>query len=139
MSMDKLKMHFLEINVNLNKRWIQKPGQHLSYSFFVRITVFTKFFSKFEISFWKSSHRRCSIKKGVLRNFVKYIGKHLCQSSFFHKIAGLRPANFIKKETLAQVFFCEFCEIFKNTFFIEDFLLKCSIFMPKNTFKKLKY
>ena len=24
--------------------------------------------------------------------------------------------NFIKKETLAQVFSCEFCEIFKNTF-----------------------
>ena len=27
--------------------------------------------------------------------------------------------NFIKKETLAQVFSCEFCEISKNTFFIE--------------------
>ena len=27
--------------------------------------------------------------------------------------------NFIKKDTLAQVFFCEFCEIFKNTFFTE--------------------
>ena len=25
--------------------------------------------------------------------------------------------SFIKKETLAQVFFCEFCEISKNTFF----------------------
>ena len=25
--------------------------------------------------------------------------------------------NFIKKETLAQVFSCEFCEISKNTFF----------------------
>ena len=25
--------------------------------------------------------------------------------------------NFIKKETLAQVFSCEFCEIFKKTFF----------------------
>ena len=27
--------------------------------------------------------------------------------------------NFIKKESLAQVFSCEFCEIFKNTFFTE--------------------
>ena len=25
--------------------------------------------------------------------------------------------NFIKKETLPQVFSCEFCEIFKNNFF----------------------
>ena len=27
--------------------------------------------------------------------------------------------NFIKKETLTQVFSCEFCEISKNTFFTE--------------------
>ena len=27
--------------------------------------------------------------------------------------------NFIKKETLVQEFYCEFCEISKNTFFIE--------------------
>ena len=36
--------------------------------------------------------------------------------SLFNKVAGLRPANFIKKETLAQVLSCEFCETFKNTF-----------------------
>ena len=48
-------------------------------------------------------------KKGVLRNFTKSKGKHLCQSLFFN----------IKKESLAQVFFCEFCEISKNTFLTE--------------------
>ena len=26
--------------------------------------------------------------KGVLRNFTKFAGKHLCQSFFFNKIAG---------------------------------------------------
>ena len=46
-------------------------------------------------------------KKGVLRYFAKFTGKHLCQSLFF------------KKETLIEVFSCEFCEISKNTFFIE--------------------
>ena len=30
-----------------------------------------------------------------------------------------QACNFIKKETLAQAFSCEFCEISKNTFFIE--------------------
>ena len=25
-----------------------------------------------------SSHRRCSLKKGVLRNFAKFTGKHPC-------------------------------------------------------------
>ena len=46
--------------------------------------------------------QRCSVKKGVLRNFAKFTGKHLkkCQ-----------------KETLAQAFSCEFCEISQNTFF----------------------
>ena len=64
----------------------------------------------------RSSHQRCSVIKGVLRNFAKFIGKHLCQSLFFNKVADLEPCNFIKKETLAQVFSCAYCEISKNTF-----------------------
>ena len=59
------------------------------------------------------------MKKGVLKKFAKSIGKNLCQSLFFNKVAGL-TCIFIKKETLAQVSSCEFREIFKNTFFIED-------------------
>ena len=51
-------------------------------------------------------------KKGVLKNFTKFTGKHLCQ--------------IIKKETLAQVFSCEFCEIFKNTIFIEHLCFRKS-------------
>ena len=31
----------------------------------------------------RSSHRRYSVRKGVLRNFEKCTGKHLCQSLFF--------------------------------------------------------
>ena len=34
--------------------------------------------------------------------------------------------NFIKKETLEQGFSCEFCEIFKNTFFNRTFLVDVS-------------
>ena len=29
--------------------------------------------------------------KGVLRNFAKFTGKHLCQSLFFSNVADLRP------------------------------------------------
>ena len=29
----------------------------------------------------------CSIKIGVLKNFAKLTGKHLCQSLFFNKVA----------------------------------------------------
>ena len=57
-------------------------------------------------------------KKDVLRNFTKFTGKHLCQTLFFNKFAVLRPAKKkTEKETMTQVFSCEFCEISKNTFF----------------------
>ena len=65
----------------------------------------------------RSSHQKFPVRKGVLRNFAKFKGKHLYQSFFFNKVAGLRPATLFKKETLAQVFSCEFSEIFKNAFF----------------------
>ena len=57
-------------------------------------------------------------KKGALKNFAKFFGKHPCQSLFLNKVAGLSPATLLKKR-LAQVFSCEFCEISKNTFFTE--------------------
>ena len=33
-------------------------------------------------------------KKGVLGNFAKFTGTHLCQSLFFNKVAGFRPQGF---------------------------------------------
>ena len=37
---------------------------------------------------FRNSHRKCSVKNGVLRNFAKFKGTHLCQSLFFNKVAG---------------------------------------------------
>ena len=54
----------------------------------------------------------CSIKKGVLKNFANFTGKHMCWILF-------KVCNFIKKGTPAQVISCKFCEIFKNTYFEE--------------------
>ena len=59
-----------------------------------------------------ASHQRCFVQKGVLRNFLKFTGKHLCQSLFFNKV---------KKEALAQVFSCKFCKTSKNIFSTEHF------------------
>ena len=36
-----------------------------------------------------SSRLKCSVRKVVLRNFTKFTGKHLGQSLFFNKVAGL--------------------------------------------------
>ena len=38
---------------------------------------------------YRSSHPEVFCKKGVLRNFAKFTGKHLCQSLSFNKVAGL--------------------------------------------------
>ena len=59
-----------------------------------------KFYQKNTFLTAEAVVRRCS-KKGVLRNFSN------------------RPqaCNFIKKDSLAQVFSCQFFEISKNTFF----------------------
>ena len=67
----------------------------------------------------RSSCQEVFSKKDVLRNFANL--KHLCQSLFFNKVAGLKPegCNFIKKGTMTQVFSCEFWKISKNTFLTE--------------------
>ena len=59
----------------------------------------------------RSTHRRFCIEKGFLKIFAKFTGKHLSQILFFNKV--------FKKQTLSQVFPCEYCEIFKNICFEE--------------------
>ena len=105
----------------------------LVYLYLSVFLAFTQFFQiVIEKDMFRRSHRRCFVTKVVLRNFAKFTGKSLCQSLFLNKVADLTPetllkkrlrhrcfpevGNFIKKETLAQGFFWEFCEISKNTF-----------------------
>ena len=57
-------------------------------------------------------------KEGVLRNFAKFTGRHLCQGLFFNKVRP-KTCSFIKKETLTQLFSREFCQISKKAFFTE--------------------
>ena len=62
--------------------------------------------SIFSASSNRSTRPEVFCKKKVLRNFAKFTEKHLCQNLF---LIICRPLslNFIKKETLAQVFSCE--------------------------------
>ena len=41
----------------------------------------------------KSSHRRYSVKKDVLKNFANFIGKHLCCNLFLIKLLLKRDSN----------------------------------------------
>ena len=60
----------------------------------------------------RSSRPDVFCKKGGLRNIAKLTGKHLCQSIFFNKVAGL-----CKKRDSGTDVFSEFCEISNNTIF----------------------
>ena len=86
--------------------------------------------NNYDAAFFRSRCPEQFCKNGALRNFANITGKHLCQSLFFNKVAGLRSraCNFIKKETLAQVFSCEFCKISKNTFSYRTPLVGASVF-----------
>ena len=64
----------------------------------------------------RSSRPEVFCRKGVLKNFTTFTGKYLCQSLFFNKVAGLRPATLLKRVPGTGVS-RKFCEIFKNTYF----------------------
>ena len=46
---------------------------------------------------YRSSRSEVFCKNGVLKNFAKFTGKHLCQSLFFSKVAGLQACKCILK------------------------------------------
>ena len=66
----------------------------------------------FFLLWYKSIHRRCSVKKSVLRK------TSVSESPFLTKLQTL-ACSFIKNETLTQMFSCKFCVTFKNRFFTE--------------------
>ena len=65
---------------------------------------------------YRSSYRRCSVRKGVLRNFAKFTGKRLCQSLFFIKVAG-RPATLLKKRLWHSCFPVNFAKFLRTPFY----------------------
>ena len=68
------------------------------------------------IKLWsiRSSRPDVFCKKGVLRNFAKFTGKHLCQSLFFNKVAGLSPATLLKKRLWHRCFPGDFVKLLRT-------------------------
>ena len=97
----------------------RKNHTNIFSTYLKELEILGLFFATFaNVIVFRSSHRRCSVRKGVLRNFAKFKGKYLCKSRFLIKLQ-VSACNFIKKETLAQEFSCEFYNISKNSFFTE--------------------
>ena len=80
-------------------------------------------------SFAESLENRCS------RKFPNIHRKTPVLESLFNKVVCLNACNLIKKETPTQMFSCENCETFKNTFFYRTPLVVAS---EEETRKKLK-
>ena len=64
-------------------------------------------------SFCRSSRPEVFNKKGVLRNFAKFTGKHLCQS--------LLPATLLKKRLWHRCFPVNFEKLLRTPFFTEHY------------------
>ena len=79
----------------------------------------------------RSSHRTCSVKKGFLEISQNSQENTCARVSYFNKSilikSQAKACNFIKIETLAQVFSCEFCEISKKIFFTEHLWTTTSV------------
>ena len=74
-------------------------------------------------------------KKDVLRNFAKSIGKHLCQSLFFNKVASL-PTTLLKKRLWHRCFPVNFAKFLRTPFFTKHFrwrLLSCILSIDVNS------
>ena len=67
----------------------------------------------------RNSHQSCSLRKGVLRNFVKFTGKHPCRSLFFNKVV---EKELFKKRLWRMCFPVNFAK-FLRTPFLADYLL----------------
>ena len=66
------------------------PSWHVTTSWFTFICF--NFFLKF-----RSSHRRCSVKEAVLKNFPTFTRKHLCRDLFLIKLQAWRHVTLLKK------------------------------------------
>ena len=86
----RIMQDFLKISLSCNTFSVSGPLTEL----------FTTFLYQY-----RSSHRRCFVRKGVLKNLKKFIGKHLCQSLFFNNVPGFRLLFYIKP---AGVCFCQY-------------------------------
>ena len=79
------------------------------------------------MTFPRCNLQRSSIKK-VFLEIWQNSQESTCARASFNKVAGMRPANVIVKETLAQGYSSKFCEIFKNIFFTGQLRTTASVF-----------
>ena len=125
-----------------------------SFYYILTIQLLMKYQKKFNSGTYRntqcwSSSPEVFYKKGVLRNFLKFTGKHLCQSLFFTKVAGQSPATLLKERLWHRCFPVDFVKFLRTPFYIEHLWwllnnddihrsLKCCIQNFKTSLKNIK-
>ena len=123
----------------------------------LKVSVFSVVFQIFEIALRTMVLADISflLLNARLSKFVKLCQKQLpevfyekrCSEKFrkIHRktlVPESSACNFINKETLTQVFFCEFCEIFESIFLTEHIQVTTSImlnFSVMHCYSKLSF
>ena len=86
---------------------------HLLHNIFTNLSplwiLLYKYFSSWEIlknylTIFRSSHRRCSIKKAILKYFVIFTGKHPCRGLLLIKLKAIRCVALLKRDSNTYIF-----------------------------------
>ena len=103
---------------NLRSLWLPTTWTYLCETAWQRVFNFYKIICPIEHkgSNFRNSRLEVFCKKGVLRNFAKFTGKHLCQSLFFNKVACLRPTFLLKKRLWHRCFHVNFAKLQEHVF-----------------------
>ena len=70
----------------------------------------------------RSSHRKCSMKKAVHKNFAIFTGKHLCWCYFLIKLQAWKTGSLLKRDSNGGIFLW-ILRNFLNTYFEEHLRL----------------
>ena len=82
-------------------------GEKQNYKMGISVTLFGEF---------TSNRREVFCKNGVLKNFSKFTGKHLCQRLFFNQVAGWSAATLLKKGFWHRCFPVNFAKFLRTPF-----------------------
>ena len=104
---EKAKKETLKTKTNRRRKWIDWNN----------FNSYTP--QSFQNMMSRSSRPEVFCKKGDLRNFTKFTENHLCQSLFFNKVAGVRPATLLKNRLWHRCFPVNFVKFLRTPFFIE--------------------
>ena len=94
---------FIKIIISLLKNYLEKTKPKLT-KMFLSNAKKQKSICILKDLVDRSSHWKCSVRKGVLGNFTKFTGKHLCTASFLRKLHRTDIRHKYKKALYSTIY-----------------------------------